>query len=143
MVVYISTQFITQTNYNFERIVRASTENSPLAKSSIFNLPSLPHHLEYVEVYAAMTLVIFIFALLRIQLVFSCLLRSASKLHSKLFAGVVRAPMSFFQTNSTGLMMKLFSNDVGVADERMPYLTFAAIAVSSKMSAKCDEVGTC
>ena len=49
------------------------------------------------------------------------LLRGSTALHNRMFAAVLRAPMSFFERNPIGRILNRFSRDVMVADEQFSY----------------------
>ena len=47
-------------------------------------------------------------------------LRSSERLHDKMVASVLHAPVLFFDTNPAGRIMNRFSQDVGCMDEALP-----------------------
>jgi len=87
-------------------------------------------HLDYIYIYAGLLGALFVFAILRAQNIFSALLSSSKAMHLQLLNSISHAPMRFFDKNGRGLILRLFSNDIGVADEEISYFTFHAIRVS-------------
>lgn len=57
-------------------------------------------------------------------------LRVAINLHDKLFRGVTRATMWFFNQNSTGRILNRFSKDIGTIDSMLPVVIVDCIQVS-------------
>uniref|UniRef100_A0A1B0DIE5 Uncharacterized protein n=1 Tax=Phlebotomus papatasi TaxID=29031 RepID=A0A1B0DIE5_PHLPP len=47
-------------------------------------------------------------------------LRASVKLHDKLFRGLTRARMLFFNTNPSGRILNRFSKDIGCVDAQLP-----------------------
>lgn len=63
-----------------------------------------------------------------ITLIHTCL-RASRGLHNKLFLGIIRAPMYFFNTNSSGRIINRFSKDIGQIDTRLPIILYESIYV--------------
>jgi ABC-type multidrug transport system fused ATPase/permease subunit len=57
-------------------------------------------------------------------------LRVAVNLHDRLFRGVTRATMWFFNQNSTGRIINRFSKDIGTIDSMLPVVIVDCIQVS-------------
>ena len=53
-------------------------------------------------------------------------LNASTLLHDKMVSGVLRAPMSFFDTNPKGRIVNRFAKDIDMVDSSIP-LTFAAL----------------
>ena len=53
-------------------------------------------------------------------------LNASTQLHDKMVRGVLRAPMSFFDTNPKGRIVNRFAKDIDMVDSSIP-LTFAAL----------------
>ena len=56
-------------------------------------------------------------------------LRVSMNLHNKLFQGITRATMYFFNTNSTGRILNRFSKDIGGVDSMLPVVLVDCILV--------------
>lgn len=57
-------------------------------------------------------------------------LRVAVNLHDRLFRGVTRATMWFYNQNSTGRIINRFSKDIGTIDSMLPVVIVDCIQVS-------------
>ena len=58
-------------------------------------------------------------------------LRVAVNLHDRLFRGVTRATMWFFNQNSTGRIINRFSKDIGTIDSMLPVVIVDCLQVST------------
>lgn len=47
-------------------------------------------------------------------------MRSSVRLHNRMFDSITRAPMRFFNTNTSGRILNRFSKDIGAVDELLP-----------------------
>ena len=59
--------------------------------------------------------------------IFYATLKSSEKLHNRMTAAVIRAPVLFFDTNPAGRILNRFSKDIGCMDEVLPGSFLAAI----------------
>lgn len=60
---------------------------------------------------------------------------NASKtLHNRMFANVLKAPMSFFDSNPSGRILNRFSKDVGAVDEVLPKCALDTVQIFLVMS---------
>lgn len=87
----------------------------------------------YLIIYASSALVLVFVSFLRgLNLLFFGL-RAARKLHNDLLDGVLRAPMSFFDTTPTGRVVSRFSKDINSLDLQLPqqfnFFLFSVFAV--------------
>ena len=62
----------------------------------------------------------FIFLIIRAFGFFMVSLRCSERLHDKMVAAVLQAPVVFFDLNSVGRIMNRFSKDIGCMDEVLP-----------------------
>src|SRR6185437_32577 len=53
--------------------------------------------------------------------------------HNRLFASVIRAPISFFDTNPIGILLNRISRDLGIIDDILPQTGFNAISLLGNM----------
>ena len=51
------------------------------------------------------------------------------ELHDSMTKGVMAAPISFFETNTAGVIMNRFSKDLGQVDEMLPQVMVDAINI--------------
>ncbi|PLW17293.1 hypothetical protein PCASD_18374 [Puccinia coronata f. sp. avenae] len=77
-----------------------------------------PHLGYYLGIYGLLGFLTSVAAFVNGVTLFSiCAVRSAKVLHDEMFAKVLRAPMSFFDTTPVGTILNRFSRDVFVIDE--------------------------
>jgi len=88
------------------------------------------HDLDYVQAYAILVGIFYFLSIFRTLNIFSALLSVSATIHKKLVHAIAHSPMRFFETNSGGLLLRLFSNDIGIADEILPIFLFVGIMVS-------------
>jgi len=60
---------------------------------------------------------------------FRMCLRISLRLHDRLFRGITRATMYFFNTNSSGRILNRFSKDIRTVDTEIPRIMLDCIAV--------------
>ncbi|XP_053674245.1 uncharacterized protein LOC128724542 [Anopheles nili] len=87
-------------------------------QGSIFS--QLSRH-QYILVYAVAMLFMFVLSLSRSFLFFYICLRATVRLHDRLFRGITRATMYFFNTNPSGRILNRFSRDIGCIDTFLPF----------------------
>lgn len=61
---------------------------------------------------------------------FSMCLKASTTLHDKLFKGITRATMFFYNNNSSGRILNRFSRDINVIDLSLPPALIECISVS-------------
>ncbi|XP_058443653.1 ATP-binding cassette sub-family C member 4-like [Malaya genurostris] len=59
----------------------------------------------------------------------STCLRISMTLHDRMFQGLTRATMHFFNTNPSGRILNRFSNDIGAIDTELPFSLFECITI--------------
>lgn len=94
------------------------------------NLPDLSaaRH-QYMYIYAIMMLVVLYLVFQRAIIFYSMCLKASRKLHDKLFRGIIRAPMYFYNANSSGRIMNRFSKDINNVDTALPMALFDSLMV--------------
>jgi ABC-type multidrug transport system fused ATPase/permease subunit len=60
---------------------------------------------------------------------------ASKKLHASMFAGVVRAPNSFFERNPSGRILNRFASDMAAVDEMLPPAFFDFLAIGATCAA--------
>ena len=71
-------------------------------------------------VYGSLVGAAFVFASIRAYAFLLASLRCSERLHDKMVAAIVQAPLLFFDTNPVGRILNRFSKDVGCMDELLP-----------------------
>lgn len=84
---------------------------------------------QYMYAYAIIMLVVLYFVFQRAIIFFNMCLRASRKLHDKLFRGIIRAPMHFYNANSSGRIMNRFSKDIINIDTVLPMALFDSLTV--------------
>ncbi|KAJ2807528.1 hypothetical protein H4R20_001248 [Coemansia guatemalensis] len=81
-----------------------------------------PHSsLYFILGYGAIGLIGAMTKLLMLFFIWSkCALRASTKVHQNMLTGVLRSPMSFFDTTPTGRILNRFSSDMQKCDETLP-----------------------
>eukprot|EP01137_Pigoraptor_chileana_P018498 Opistho-2@78074 len=79
-----------------------------------------PNQAYYVKAYAGYVAAFLVLLLLRGWSFFTLALRAASRLHNKMFAAVLRAPISFFTLTPMGPLLNCFSKQQDQVDETLP-----------------------
>ncbi|KAH8420816.1 hypothetical protein KR222_005629 [Zaprionus bogoriensis] len=70
--------------------------------------------------FTGINVLVIIFSLVRSVLFFHLAAKSSTVLHNRMFQGVTRAAMHFFNTNPSGRILNRFSKDLGQVDEILP-----------------------
>ena len=80
-------------------------------------------HLD-VLIYSALISVLFLTTILRAITFFAICMRASFRMHNAIFTRLLRAPVAFFDSNPVGRILNRFSRDLGIIDERLPYVAF-------------------
>ncbi|XP_017863871.1 PREDICTED: probable multidrug resistance-associated protein lethal(2)03659 [Drosophila arizonae] len=85
-------------------------------------MPRINSETDPVDIYyfTAINVLVIVFSLVRSVLFFYLAAKSSTTLHNKMFQGVTRAAMHFFNTNPSGRILNRFSKDLGQVDEILP-----------------------
>lgn len=83
----------------------------------------------FIYTYAIAILALLGLTLSRSYSFFHMCLRASVKLHDKLFRGLTRARMLFFNTNPSGRILNRFSKDIGCVDAQLPVAMMDCILV--------------
>lgn len=84
----------------------------------------------YIYIYSGAMLLILYLALHKALTFFQICLRASINLHDKLFRGITRATMDFFNKNPSGRILNRFSKDIGCVDIILPVALMDCILVS-------------
>ncbi|XP_058060768.1 uncharacterized protein LOC131211356 [Anopheles bellator] len=90
---------------------------------------------EYILTYGIAMLLMFGLSLSRSFLFFYVCLRATIRLHDRLFRGITRATMYFFNTNPSGRILNRFSRDIGCIDTFLPFAMMDCILFFVEFSA--------
>eukprot|EP00889_Picochlorum_renovo_P005611 jgi/Picre1/32641/NNA_007987.t1 len=80
----------------------------------------------WVWVYSIFVSTIIIISVFRSQLFFASCLKATNSIHRSALKRVLQAPLSFFHTNASGVVLNRFSKDLGTVDEQLPKVSFDA-----------------
>ncbi|KAI8103833.1 hypothetical protein M9435_006360 [Picochlorum sp. BPE23] len=80
----------------------------------------------WVWVYSIFVSTIIIISIFRSQLFFASCLKATNSIHRSALKRVLQAPLSFFHTNASGVVLNRFSKDLGTVDEQLPKVSFDA-----------------
>ncbi|XP_017866361.1 PREDICTED: probable multidrug resistance-associated protein lethal(2)03659 [Drosophila arizonae] len=89
---------------------------------------------ELVVFYAAILFATLIVYLMRTFGYFRMCLRISLRLHDRLFRGITRATMYFFNTNSSGRILNRFSKDIRTVDTDLPHTLLDCLAFAIDVS---------
>lgn len=88
-----------------------------------------PERLKYVYIYTGLIVIVLYLVFQRALALFYFCLKAARRMHEKLFDGVTRTQMYFFNTNSSGRIINRFSKDTNDIDYYLPTVLYDAILV--------------
>lgn len=88
-----------------------------------------PERLKYVYTYTALIVIVLYLVFQRALALFYFCLKASRRIHEKLFHGVTRAQMYFFNTNSSGRIINRFSKDINDIDYYLPNVLYDSILV--------------
>uniref|UniRef100_A0A2M4AD22 Putative abc transporter n=1 Tax=Anopheles triannulatus TaxID=58253 RepID=A0A2M4AD22_9DIPT len=75
---------------------------------------------QFIWIYSALIVVLVLLVIKRSFSFFYVCLRISMNLHDRLFRGLTRATMHFFNTNPSGRILNRFSKDIGAIDSALP-----------------------
>ncbi|KAJ6222676.1 hypothetical protein RDWZM_001221 [Blomia tropicalis] len=82
-----------------------------------------------IYVFSGLVGALFIFSLVRTTIFFTICMKSSINLHNTLFECLIRAPVTFFDTNPIGVLLNRFSRDMGIIDDQVPPTAFDAVEI--------------
>ncbi|OXA62200.1 Multidrug resistance-associated protein 4 [Folsomia candida] len=83
----------------------------------------------YMYIYAALACIVFFVDTTRTLYFFAYTLKISTNIHNKMFNSLVRAPIKFFDDNSSGKIMTRFTKDLATLDEFLPLSMFDSIDI--------------
>lgn len=84
--------------------------------------------------YSFSMLIVVFLVFLRSFVFFQMCLKASRNLHDKLFRGITRATMYFFNTNPSGRILNRFSKDIGSIDTTLPVALMDCLLVSKEIN---------
>ncbi|XP_077987575.1 ATP-binding cassette sub-family C member 5-like [Glandiceps talaboti] len=104
--------------------LRAGSGNTTITDGNMTYIsPSLtdnPNLTWYTDIYGSSVVIMLAMIILKAAVYIKTVLRSSSKLHDNFFWGVLRCPMSFFDTTPSGRILNKFSKDMDDLDVYLP-----------------------
>lgn len=85
---------------------------------------------KYITTYSVAMLIVLFLVFLRSFSFFQMCLVASRTLHDKLFRGITRGLMHFFNTNPSGRILNRFSKDIGSIDTILPVALMDCLMVS-------------
>lgn len=133
--VYFRVKWETErTEYKLQLIMRTAIKYE-------FGTHIEPERLKYVYFYTVLIVVVLYLVFQRALALFYFCLKASRRIHEKLFNGVTRAQMYFFNTNSSGRIINRFAKDINDIDYYLPIVLYDSIMVRKKtpiaFTAKC------
>lgn len=92
-----------------------------------------PERLQYVYIYTILIVAVLYLVFQRALTLFYFCLKASRLIHQKLFNGVTRARMYFFNTNSSGRVINRFSKDINDIDYYLPTVLYDSILVGCRL----------
>lgn len=83
-----------------------------------------------IYIYSFSILLVLVLTLSRSFSFFKMCLRASITLHDKLFRGIIRSTMVFFNNNPSGRILNRFSMDIGCIDSLLPMAMMDCLLVS-------------
>lgn len=86
-----------------------------------------------IYMYSFSIILVLVLTLARSYSFFKLCLRASITLHDKLFRGIIRATMVFFNNNPSGRILNRFSADIGCIDSLLPMAMMDCLLVSAAL----------
>lgn len=114
------------TTIELESIMEERNESIPIVES----LETQEERHKYIYCYSFSMLIVLYLVFQRSFAFFQMCLKASRNLHDKLFRGITRATMYFFNTNPSGRILNRFSKDIGSIDTTLPVALMDCLLVS-------------
>lgn len=108
---------------------RGVSSDSASTETNIFDERS-----KYLYTYCTIIAIVIYLVFQRVLAFIHMCLKASRRLHDKMFRGIIRATMYFFNTNPSGRIINRFSKDIGVIDLTLPFVLYESIYVGEAMS---------
>ncbi|CAG5134059.1 unnamed protein product, partial [Candidula unifasciata] len=100
-----------------------NTDLSNITTTSNITVPWVDSYFN-IYIFTGIILAVFVFGLARALLFFRIAVDASQELHRRMFVRILRAPVSFFDTNPVGRILNRFSKDIGHMDDLLPVTFF-------------------
>lgn len=84
-----------------------------------------------IYIYSISIVALLVLTLTRSFSFFQMCLQASITLHDKLFRGIIRAKMYFYNTNPSGRILNRFSKDIDSIDVKLPFAMLDCLVVSA------------
>lgn len=111
-------------------VVNATESFNVTPNASDYDLDAERHR--YMYTYAIIMLLVLYLVFQRAIAFFCMCLKASRNLHDKLFRGIIRAPMHFFNSNSSGRVMNRFAKDISNIDIMLPTALYDSVLVRNR-----------
>ena len=115
---------ISQTIFNGSDIFLTAWTNKNQNLNETMEVVDTAEQLQDIYIYTALIVVLFVSTILRSVSFFAICMRASVRLHNRVFARMLRAPVAFFDTNPAGRILNRFTKDMGLIDESLPMTAF-------------------
>ncbi len=113
---------------NWEERIAINSTNTTQSDEVISDVNE--YRMNYITTYAILMAVATVVYVQRTFAFFLMCLRASIKLHDKLFRGVTRATMYFYNNNPSGRILNRFSRDINNIDTLLPPSLIDCLSVS-------------
>lgn len=125
-IPYIITVFRTR----WEDSIRPLTEANNITITDIDQNQIADERFRHVLTYIIAMSVVLLTTVTRNVSFFQMCMMSSRNLHDRMFRGITRAYMSFFNANPSGRILNRFAKDIDTVDTLLPLCLFEGIVVS-------------
>lgn len=115
-----------------------STGDVDVVATTLYNT-----RMQYIYTYAAVVTVVLYLVFQRSFAFFQLCLLASRRMHDRLFRGITRGWMSFFNANPSGRILNRFSTDIGSVDTILPVALMDVLAVSELYRREQNGSGQC
>ncbi|KAK7867419.1 hypothetical protein R5R35_003843 [Gryllus longicercus] len=84
-------------------------------------------------IYTSLIISLFVVTLVRSFTFFKVCMRCSGKLHERMFSSVIKAKVSFFDSNPAGRILNRFTKDMGNTDEVLPRTILTSLQIIMQM----------
>ncbi|KAL7295968.1 hypothetical protein TKK_0010526 [Trichogramma kaykai] len=115
-------------------VTSINNNSSYLNQSMINSTQEEPKYMEMdlsLMIYGSILFFCILTTISKILLLYTVCMNSSRKIHNEMFSCVLKAPLSFFNKQSSGRILNRFSKDTGSMDETLPLTLHESIEVFS------------
>lgn len=139
LVVFVSTvatqMILNGSDFYLEYWTDAETRRRATSDGTAVNFTSVTFIDEFTsaenaQVYALMTLILFVIILIRTITFFLASMRASINMHNRLLISVLKCPISFYDFQPIGILLNRVSRDVGIVDDLLPQNAYEVVESS-------------